>query len=706
MLPSYCPTTTLWSVAAHLPLRLETGRNSHPLTSYHDHPLSFVHPPLLTSPSRSPPSVYNFLSFFFACRALLQAWLRPPRVHLASPGLKSLPPPSSLSQPPHIFSPAPSQPHSSWFQLLASLSPSPVPFIVPVASAHVENPTKPHAATMQTHSATAAQPAEFLLSNLIDNEALISDISTSISPIAMVNPSDPWTRAHARVCAHANDKCPACSISIVCCSCHSLHCTPGPPPSSPAPAATVINRSHSASPSLFRDLGNSSTPPGFHDGPDGHDDDTYACACAECDTCDNSSCPHGHDEPASWTITVEQFDEDLEETYNRTFHACSACNHSCKKSFLGHCIKSRAFDNSLKEALMVADPSKASRTPALPKAIPPKTASMPKTSPAMAEPIPAPSTSYAPTATANPDASHPTTPLEVFATVSCTHRISCNHPHTTCSTCSRGIVCCACNNVHTAPARLQLRCIVCLHFACVTCTTPFCCSCRKPWFPGDLPTIVLASRFHGGARSTKSSRKGSSSSSQSSGPGSLATAHSEHPSPDPFDAGSSALPVVPTQASADEIDAFADTTVRVASTAANATCSSRAPSPSSNLPHTSVGIAESAPAAAVFSWPVIIGMTEDAPTAVPSHAPSRAASVASAASVGDAGIAEMLQPVWFPAPSDPPPLNDVVGRIHRRFPLASCNGCMYVSCLSFNLCIPFAYKELPTAPGEDFLSCT
>ncbi|KAF8646681.1 hypothetical protein AX14_009047 [Amanita brunnescens Koide BX004] len=30
-----------------------------------------------------------------------------------------------------------------------------------------------------------------------------------------------------------------------------------------------------------------------------------------------------------------------------------------------------------------------------------------------------------------------------------------------------------------------------------------------------------------------------------------------------------------------------------------------------------------------------------------------------------------------------------------------CNGCMYVSCLSFDLCILFAYKELPTAPGED-----
>ena len=42
----------------------------------------------------------------------------------------------------------------------------------------------------------------------------------------------------------------------------------------------------------------------------------------------------------------------------------------------------------------------------------------------------------------------------------------------------------------------------------------------------------------------------------------------------------------------------------------------------------------------------------------------------------------------------------------EHFIVPDCNGCMYVSCLSFNLCIPFAYKELPTAPGEDFLSCT
>jgi hypothetical protein len=59
------------------------------------------------------------------------------------------------------------------------------------------------------------------------------------------------------------------------------------------------------------------------------------------------------------------------------------------------------------------------------------------------------------------------------------------------------------------------------------------------------------------------------------------------------------------------------------------------------------------------------------PTAVPSRAPSRAASVASATSTGDAGIADLLQPDSFAQPAPPPAFDDVVGRIHRRYPLAS-----------------------------------
>ena len=103
-----------------------------------------------------------------------------------------------------------------------------------------------------------------------------------------------------------------------------------------------------------------------------------------------------------------------------------------------------------------------------------------------------------------PVQSRPPTPLEVFFAIARAHRISCHHSFEACSVCSLGITCCGCNKLHTAPARLRLWCTICLHYACASCITPFCCSCRKPWFPGDSPTLVLASRFRGGACSTKS----------------------------------------------------------------------------------------------------------------------------------------------------------------------------------------------------------
>ena len=146
----------------------------------------------------------------------------------------------------------------------------------------------------------------------------------------------------------------------------------------------------------------------------------------------------------------------------------------------------------------------------------------------------------------------------------------------------------------------------------------------------------------------------------------MATAHSERASPDPFVAAPP--PANPTQSSNDEIDAFADTTVRLAAAAAAPLPGTRlagAPTPSSNLPHSNTPVFSRPP------LPVVVGLTEDAPTAVPSRAPSRAASVASAASTGDAGIASLLQVNPFPTPSEPPVLADVIGRIHRNFPLAS-----------------------------------
>ena len=142
----------------------------------------------------------------------------------------------------------------------------------------------------------------------------------------------------APTCAfvHATTPCAACSVALFCCACHALRFTPGPPPTSPCPSSSP-RRSWSASPALFRDVGNGPTPPGFDDTSNNHrDDDAYVCALAECDTCDKISCPRGADEPASWTLTVEQFDEGMEEFFDRTFRACGACNRSCKKSFMGH----------------------------------------------------------------------------------------------------------------------------------------------------------------------------------------------------------------------------------------------------------------------------------------------------------------------------------------------------------------------------------
>ena len=543
----------------------------------------------------------------------------------------------------HILSPIPTQPRTSWFQLLSS-SPAPAPFPLPATAVTESFSVQPHV--------NLAANSKHSLSTHFDNNDVITNLSSSAEGNLHpgLNPADPWTRAHIRVCAHAKDTCAACSISLTCCSCRSLRYSPGLPPVSPTPPA---HRSRSASPVLFRDVGNAPTPPGFCDESNPvHDDDAYARALAEHDTCDNFSCPRGTNEPATWTIIVEQFDEGAEEMYDRTFRACGACNRSCKRSFMTHKIKSRTFDNSTR---------KANAPPTPPKNDPiRKPASMLVDS---SETLPAP----APTrGTSNDElcSNPPTPPLEAFAVISFSHRVSCSHVFETCSTCSLGIVCCGCNKLHTAPARLKLRCAVCHHFACVLCTTPFCCSCRKPWFPSDSPTLVLAQRFRGGARSTKSSKKGSSSSSQSSGPGSLATAHSTRNSPDPF-----AVPTAQvTQSSVDEINAFADVTVKLTDVHRHETSRAAAPSPSSNMPPVT-----SAPTP-VFSrpvLPVVVGGTEDVPTAVPSRAPSRAASVASIASTGDAGVASPLQPDPFARPASPPALDDVVGRIHRRHPLAS-----------------------------------
>ena len=577
------------------------------------------------------------------------------------PGLirpkSSLSPSHSDSKSQQIFSPVPSQPRSNWFQLLSSPSLPPAPLLTSAPTAFMEGnlSTQPHVAHVQTMSHPRSDLPEYSASSFINNDTVISNIATGQSSAPVADLADPWTRAHLRACAHANEKCAACSIALICCSCRALRYTPGLPPPSPTP---FIHRSRSASPTLFRDVGNGSPPPDADNVSLSYDDDAYARALAESDTCDNSGCPRGHNEPATWTITVQLFDEGTEEHYDRTFRACGACNRACKRSFMGHTISSRTFDNSSRRFL----DNSLRETPNKPVSPPPAAISMPipiasKTAtPIIGGPLPL-------------NESRPTTPLEVFSTVSYSHRISCSHTFASCPACSAGITCCACIKLHTAPARLKLRCAACLHYACATCLTSFCCSCRKPWFPSDSPTLMLASRFRGGARSTKSSKKGSSSSSHSSGPGSLATAHSERNSPDPF---STAEPseVKLTQSSTDEIDAFADKTVKLSDTRQPVEAPrAAAPSPSSNLP---LPLSGPTPVFSRPTLPVISGAAEDLRTAVPSRAPSRAASVAaSAASEGDAGISDLLQPDPIAAPSEPPAFNDVVGRIHRRYPLAS-----------------------------------
>ena len=316
------------------------------------------------------------------------------------------------------------------------------------------------------------QTSNQLRGDLVDNTTL-TNIASASAP--MTSCDDPWTRAHMRVCAHASDHCAACSIALVCCSCRALRYTPGPPPPSPLASHPILptQRSRSASPALFRNVGNGPPPPGYDtcDDHPPHDDNAYSRALAECDTCDNMSCPRGHDEPATYSIVVEHFDEGSEEFYDRTFRACSACNRSCKKSFMGYRIKSRTFDNSVRESLnrtptalnnsskittAVTDPvcptqivPITSGTPdercPLPIGIPATTDSRPTASTLLAGP---PSLHTDPPHPASPGihmsspsdpvfspAPCPPTPLEVFSTVSYAHRVSCSHPFATCPTC-------------------------------------------------------------------------------------------------------------------------------------------------------------------------------------------------------------------------------------------------------------------------------
>ena len=220
-------------------------------------------------------------------------------------------------------------------------------------------------------------------------------------------------------------------------------------------------------------------PPDSESFGNDYDDDAYTRALAECDTCDNSSCPRGADEPATYTITVEHFDEGSEETYDRTFRVCSACNRSCKKSFMGHRIKTRTFDNSVREAF--ARQTAARAEPSGPQ-------------------------SYTP-ATTLQDALHtlcarPPTPAAFVATIRVRHDALCVHSVSSCPICSCGLLCCSCKRLFTPAVARHLACGQCKHVAHSCCQSDSCCKCRKPWLPSDAvipPATPFAQHFRGGA---------------------------------------------------------------------------------------------------------------------------------------------------------------------------------------------------------------
>ncbi|KAF8724753.1 hypothetical protein AX14_008604 [Amanita brunnescens Koide BX004] len=444
------------------------------------------------------------------------------------PGLSR--PKTSTGAPPlsssSLFSPRPSPPlvaapsphHAVTVPWASSLSAGlfpPTPVVFPVV------PSVPQDLLLQS-SCEAVQTAGQLYNSppLIDN-TLVSDLAgTFPAP----SPADPWHRAHIRNCLHAATACAACSISLTCCSCRSLRFTPGPPPTSPA--ALPDRRSRSVSPALFRsNVGNGPPPVGFDSHQDDYDDDAYCQALAEADTCDNSSCPGGFDAPARYTITVEAFDDGLEEFYDRNYRACAACNRACKKSFLGCRIKSRHFDNSVKDSGATSSnkkpPPQSDRNPvpgsaAYARQHPANTSTTRTTgdgrlltsSPSAASDSPLPTVAKLQDALLTLSA-RPATPAAFVATIRVKHDALCSHSVSSCPTCSNGLVCCGCKRLFTPAVARHLACLGCKHVAFSCCESASCCKCGKPWLPSDSvlppPPRALASspvmRFRGGAGS-------------------------------------------------------------------------------------------------------------------------------------------------------------------------------------------------------------
>ena len=441
--------------------------------------------------------------------------------------------PVAPSSPLPVVSPVPHRPQSaSWASSLA-IGLFPPTFEFPPL-AQLPQGTQPLGGAVHSVGCLPQHPGSLV------NNTMVTDLAVFPAP----SPSDPWHMAHLRVCAHASVPCAACSVAFVCCSCQALRFSPGSPPvvpqfpsvgAPPRPPSPChgSKRSRSASPALFRtdvgnspalfrlDVGNGSPPPGFDSHCEEYNDDAYTQAMADSDTCDNSACPRGTDEPATWTIVVEQFDEGMEEFHDRIFRACAACNRSCRKSFLGHKIKSRAFDNSIREKVTSHKATRLDASDA--PATDPMSASNPPTK--RVGPIPG-SASYAQdhptdTATSGDNGLHqdlpvlqdalralnarPPTPAAFVATIRVKHDALCAHCVTSCQTCSCGLICCSCKRLFTPAVTRHLACKQCQHVAYSCCQTAFCCKCGKLWLPSDsvLPSTAssIAQRFRGGAGS-------------------------------------------------------------------------------------------------------------------------------------------------------------------------------------------------------------
>ncbi|KAF8690201.1 hypothetical protein AX14_003074 [Amanita brunnescens Koide BX004] len=194
---------------------------------------------------------------------------------------------------------------------------------------------------------------------------------------------------------------------------------------------------------------------------------------------------------------------------------------------MGCRIKSRVFDNSIREALKGgAIPIPIQRDGAIPGPSPPSirrsgpvpgSAAYAREHPVGNAPITlaaplAPPSSSLPTVTKLQDvlltlSARPATPAAFVATVRVKHDILCSHPVSSCPICSHGLVCCDCKRLFIPAVARHLACLACKHVAFSCCDSTICCSCGKFWTPTDsiLPPPAFAqlpaTRFRGGAGS-------------------------------------------------------------------------------------------------------------------------------------------------------------------------------------------------------------